>query len=227
MLDAKGVAYERVDLPPALSRVWLRLSGFGAGTVPALRLDGARVQGSRAIARALDASWPEPPLFPADPAARMRIEEIEAWGDGPLQGVARRIILWTLVHSAAGLRASCEGARLPFPLPAGLVVPVGWPLLRLDAAINGVGADAVRVDVAALPEMLDRVDAWIRDGELGSDPSTAADYQLAGSLRMLLTVEDLAPMFAGRPAADLARRLIPTYPGQVPAGVLPAGWLRS
>ena len=60
MLDAKGVAYERVDLFPALSMVWLRLTGFGAGTVPALRLDGVRVQGSRAIARALDASCPEP-----------------------------------------------------------------------------------------------------------------------------------------------------------------------
>jgi glutathione S-transferase len=225
MLDAKGVAYERVDLPPAASRVWLRLVGFEAGTVPALRVDGARVQGSRAIARALDASWPEPPLFPTDPGARARIEEIEAWGDGPLQGLARRIILWSLLHSAEGLRASSEGARLPFPLPSWLVVPTGWPLLRLDAVINGVGTDAVRADVAALPEMLDRIDAWMADGDLGADPPTAADYQIAGSLRMLLTVEDLAPAFAGRPSAELALRLIPAYPGRVPAGVLPAAWL--
>jgi glutathione S-transferase len=225
MLDAKGVAYERVDLPPALSRLWLRLAGFRAGTVPALRMNGSRVQGSRAIARALDASWPDPPLYPADPEARTRIEEIEAWGDGPLQSIARRIILWTLLHSAAGLRSSSEGARLPFPLPSRLVVPVGWPLLRLDAAINGAGAESVRADLAALPETLERVDAWIVAGELGTDPPTAADYQLAGSLRMLLTVEDLTPVFVGRPAAELARRLIPAYPGHVPAGVLPASWL--
>src|SRR5690349_6734045 len=44
MLDAKGVAYERVDLFPALSRAWLRLCGFDGSRVPALRLEGKRVQ---------------------------------------------------------------------------------------------------------------------------------------------------------------------------------------
>jgi glutathione S-transferase len=201
------------------------LTGFGAGTVPALRLDGLRVQGSRAIARAVDESWPHPPLFPTDLAARARVEEIETWGDGPMQDVARRIILWALARSAAGRRASVEGARFQIPLPAPLAAPVGWPLLRLDAALNGATAKAVRSDLASLPEMLDRVDAWIAGGELGASPPTAADYQLAGSLRMLLTVEDLGPLFDGRVAEALARRLIPTYPGHVPAGVLPAAWL--
>ncbi len=225
MLDAKRVPYERVDLFPALSRPWLRLTGFGAGTVPALRLEGAHVQGSRAIARALDASWPEPPLFPADPAVRARVEEIEAWGDGPLQDVTRRIILWALLRSREGVRASLEGARLQFRVPAALAARLAWPVLRLDAAIHGVHAEAVRADLPALPELLDRVDGWIAGGELGADPPSAADYQLAGSLRLLLCIEDLGPVFAGRPAAELARRLIPAYPGRVPAGVLPAAWL--
>jgi len=220
MLDAKGVAYTRVDLLPGPSRVWLRATGWGAATVPALRLDGVRVQGSRAIARALDARWPQPPLYPADPAARTRIEEIEAWGDGPLQEVARRIILWTLLRSAEGRRASAAHARLRFPLPPALAPAASWPFLRLDAALHGAREEAVRADLAALPEMLDRIDAWIGGGELGGEPPTAADYQAAGSLRLLLTIEDLAPVFAGRPAADLARRLIPEFPGRVPAGVL-------
>jgi glutathione S-transferase len=72
MLDAKGVAYSCVDLVPALSRLWLRATGFPRATVPALRLDGARVQGTAAIARALDARWPDPPLFPADHEVRKR-----------------------------------------------------------------------------------------------------------------------------------------------------------
>jgi glutathione S-transferase len=225
MLDAKRVAYGRVDLIPALSRLWLRSTGFDAGTVPALHLHGVRVQGSRAIARALDASWPEPPLFPADPAARTRVEEIEAWGDGPLQEVARQIILWAMLHSREGMLASLEGARLRLPLPAVLARPLGWPFLRLDAALNDVNAKSVRAALGSLPNMLERVDAWIEAGDLSQDPPTAADYQLAGSLRLLLTLEDLAPLLAERPAADLARRLIPTLPGRVPAGVLPAAWL--
>lgn len=227
MLDAKHVAYTRVDLLPALSRVWLRLTGFRAGTVPALRLDGVRVQGSCSIARALDAAWPEPPFFPADAVGRARVEEIEAWGDGPLQDVARRIILWALLHSRDGVRAAIEGARLRLRLPAVLAAQLAWPVLRLDAALNGAKAEAVRADLALLPEMLDRVDAWIERGDLGTDPPTAADYQLAGSLRLLLTVEDLASLFADRPAAELARRVIPVLPGRVPAGVLPAAWLPS
>jgi glutathione S-transferase len=225
MLDAKRMEYDRVDLIPAFSRLWLRSTGFDAGTVPALRLDGVRVQGSRAIARALDASQPEPPLFPSDPSTRERTEEIEAWGDGPLQEVARRIILWALLHSREGVRAALEGARLRFPLPPALAYPVCWPFLRVDAALNNVTASSVRVALGSLPAMLERVDAWIQAGDIGSGQPTAADYQLAGSLRLLLTLEDLAPQLADRPAAELARRLIPTFPGRVPEGVLPASWL--
>ena len=48
MLDAEHVRDTRVDRSPALSRLWLHATGFA--TVPALRLDDARVQGTRAIA---------------------------------------------------------------------------------------------------------------------------------------------------------------------------------
>lgn len=225
MLDRKGVAYDRVDLFPAFSRGWLRLSGFPAGTVPALRLDGARVQGSRAIARALDVRWPDPPLFPADRAACARVEEIEAWGDGPLQDVARRIILWALTHDNAGATAALEGARLQFRFPVALAARLSSPVLRLDAALNHAREEAVRADLVSLPAMLERIDAWIAAGALGGFLATAADYQLAGSLRLLLTLEDLAPYFRGRPAEQLARRLIPAFPGRVAAGVLPTAWL--
>jgi glutathione S-transferase len=60
MLEAKGIRYQRLALFPAVSRIWLRLVGFKAGTVPAAYIDGVRVQGSRAIARALDAYRPNP-----------------------------------------------------------------------------------------------------------------------------------------------------------------------
>jgi glutathione S-transferase len=225
MLDAKAVTYDRVDLFPAVSRAWLRITGFDGVTVPALRIDGARVQGSRAIARALDATWPDPPLYPSDLTLRARIEQIEAWGDGPLQDVTRRIALWTLLRSRAGVRAALSGSRLLFHVPVGLAVALAWPVVRLDAAINGADGQAVRADLAALPAMLDRIDAWLADGALDAAHPTAADFQLAGSLRLLLCFEDLAPLLSERPSARLARALIPAFPGGVPAGVLPAAWL--
>jgi glutathione S-transferase len=225
MLNAKRVAYQRVDLFPALSRGWLRLAGFHGGTVPALRIDGRRVQGSRAIARSLDAEWPEPRLFPTDPDARERVEEIEAWADGPLQEVARRIILWSLLHNGEAVRAALDGARLQFRVPTQLAAVAAWPVIRLDAALHGAHAHAVRGDLAALPRMLDRADGWIARGDVGSRPPTAADYQVAASARLLLTVEDLTGLLDERPVTTLARRLIPVLPGPVPTGALPAAWL--
>jgi glutathione S-transferase len=224
MLKAKRVPYERLDLIPALHRASLRLSGFAGVTVPALRLHGARVQGTREIARALDASWPEPPFFPTDPAARARIARIEAWGEGPLQVVARRIILWSLLHSHQGAVAALDGAHLQFRTPLPVAAAIAAPILRLDAAMQGAHAAAVRADLTLLPDLLDKADSWIASGDLGTSPPTAADYQVAGSIRMLVTVSDLAGLFADRPIAELARGLIPDFPGRVPVGVLPVAW---
>ena len=73
--------------------------------------------------------------------------------------------------------------------------------------------------------MLDRVDEWIARGDLGRSPPTVADYQVAGCVRLLLTIEDLAGMLDRRPGTALARRQVPALPGRVPAGVLPDAWI--
>lgn len=225
MLDAKGVEYRRLDLFPAASQVWLRLLGYRRGTVPALRIGSTRVQGTREIARALDARWPDPPLFPSDPDERARIEELEDWADDSLQVQARRIILSALSRSPAGVRAALEGSALPLPIPAAVAVPAAAPLLWLDRRIHGVTDAAADDALRRLPETLDRLDAAIARGELGRTPATAADYQVAASVRMLLTLDDLHEVLANRPVTELARRLVPHFPGRVPAGALPAGLL--
>ncbi|MFM8889026.1 MAG: glutathione S-transferase N-terminal domain-containing protein, partial [Solirubrobacterales bacterium] len=46
MLERKGVEYRRVDLLPVISKVVLRALGFPLVTVPALKLDGRKFQGS-------------------------------------------------------------------------------------------------------------------------------------------------------------------------------------
>ena len=69
MLDLKGIDYKRVDLMPVVAKGVLRAAGFPGVTVPALKIDGRKVQGSREIARELDRVRPEPPLLPADPDA--------------------------------------------------------------------------------------------------------------------------------------------------------------
>ena len=72
--------------------------------------------------------------------------------------------------------------------------------------------------------MLDRIDGWIADGTLGGDVPNAAGFQIATSLGLALTLEDLRPLIAPRPAGALARRLVPDYPGHTPA-IIPPPWL--
>jgi glutathione S-transferase len=67
--------------------------GDHLGTVPALRYGEERVMTNHDIARLLEREQPEPPLFPADPERRERVEEAEAWGDEILQMTARRLAL--------------------------------------------------------------------------------------------------------------------------------------
>ena len=70
--------------------------------------------------------------------------------------------------------------------------------------------------------MLDRIDGWIADGVLGGDKPNAADLQIASSLRLLMVLGDLRPLVESRPAGALALRIFPDFPGDVPAGSIPA-----
>ena len=91
---------------------------------------------------------------------------------------------------------------------------------------NNANDENVQRDLAELPGVLDRIDSLIADGVIGGEAPNAADYQIAPSVRQLLTMEDLRPAVESRPAGQLALRLIPDFPGQLPP-VFPADWLAS
>lgn len=94
----------------------LRLAGFGGFTLPALALDGRKVQGSRRIARVLDEVRPQRPLFPAKPERRARVEEAERWGEQVLQPVPRRLFRHLLLtNEGARLLMGTEMLHMPAP----------------------------------------------------------------------------------------------------------------
>jgi glutathione S-transferase len=222
MLDAKGIPYKRVDLMPVVAKGVLRAAGFPGVTVPALKIDGRKVQGSREIARELDRLRPDPPLFPTDPEERTAVEQAEVWGDEVLQPIARRVLWNALRRDRRPLVSYSEGARLGVPI--GLAVKTGQPLVALSARLNGATDEAVRADLAALPGVLQRIDDWIASGVLGGEQLNAADYQIAPSVRLLMTLQDLREQIAARPAGELAMRVTPDYAGDTPP-ILPAAWL--
>lgn len=222
MLERKAIPYKRRDLIFVLSKGWLKAAGFPGVTVPALKLDGRRIQGSRAIARELEEVKPEPPLFPSDERARAAVERAEQWGDETLQSRARRILWWGLRRNHPAARSYLEGSRLG--IPTGLAARTSAPIIALSARFNEADDEHVKPDLAALPADLDQIDRWIAEGVLGGESPNAADFQIATSLRLLITVDDLQRAIEGRPAGKLAMRIAPEFPGRLPP-VFPGDWL--
>jgi glutathione S-transferase len=133
-------------------------------------------------------------------------------------------------------------------VPIGLAVRTAAPIVAAANRMNHADDDAVRRDLASLPGWLKRIDDWIEEGVLGSQraldgerlrnqprrPSgtgaagfeapSAADLQIAASLRLAMTFDDLRSTIQGRPAGEMALRAIPDFPGRA-APMLPAAWL--
>jgi len=216
MLRHKGVEYRRFDLPTVTHRTLLRVMGYPGKTVPAMRLDGARVQGTTRIARALDAVVPSPALFPADAELLGEVEIANAWGDEVLQALARRLTL-NAVNRAGGaaVRSYLEDAKLG--VPVGLVAPLAPAIAALSRRVNGATDEAARRDLDALPGLIDRVDELIERGVIRGSERNVADFQIATSVRLLLTLDDVRPLIEGRPAERFARELVPHLAGHTPS----------
>ena len=222
MLEHKGIDYRRIDLMPVVSRGVLKMLRFPGVTIPSLRIDGRRITGSREISKALDNAKADPPLFPADPAQRVQVEDAERWGDEVLQDGVRRILWNAIKRDKTPLRSFLDGARIG--VPPGMALATAAPIIAAELRINGITDEAVEADLAAFGGWLDRIDGWIEGGVLGGDPPNAADFQIAAGLRLAMTLDDLRPAIEGRPAGALSLCLVPDFPGRVPA-VLPAEWL--
>lgn len=221
MLEHKGIGHEVVDLLPGMHPALVRARGFRGNTVPALRIDGRRIQGSLAISRALDEIQPDPPLFPADPELRRRVEEAEAWGDAELQSAPRKAARWAAAHDRATRQWIAREERLPL---APVIAELNLPVARILARAVGADDAGVRAMLGELPGMLDRVDALIADGVIAGRERNAADFQILTTVRSLLSMADLRPFVAGRPCEAPARELWPRTVEPFPPA-LPREWL--
>lgn len=234
LLDHKRVPYRVVELVTGLHPQLVRLRGFSGsaeplrmvdgrptrlsammdrfGTVPAVRFGNDRVQRNIEIARYLERLQPDPPLFPADPLLRARVEEAERWGDEPLQMTARRIVLAAGARNLDELHARGGAGRL------GALLAHNDLQRRMIATMAArttfdAGGEKDRKLIDALPPMLDRLDAWVAEGVLDGERLNAADFMIAPSLALLDYRLDIRPQLRARPAFALVDRLLPEPPG--------------
>ncbi|MFL5824288.1 MAG: hypothetical protein ACJ764_12705 [Solirubrobacteraceae bacterium] len=229
MLEHKQVPYERAEIVTLMHSLVVRLHGFDAGgqtrnsgghrslglqmgdrlgTVPALAADSERISTNYRIARFLDERHPDPPLFPADPAKRAAVEEVEAWANDTLQMEARRIVFAGVNQDPAGFSRRAGDGRLGYLLyrheaTRRLVVPM---IGRTVFASSKASDAALLSDLAAT---LDGIDAWIADGVLGGPELNTADFMVVPSLALILYRPDVQSLFAGRPVLELVDRLLP------------------
>lgn len=218
-LRHKGLPFERIDLVPGEHPDQMEaVYGEGRRTVPGAVIGGEPVHGSRAILARLEALAPEPALYPEPIADAVR--DAERWGDEALQDLGRRLP-WGALHFRPEAMGTFGGVG---PLdPAGTDFAIAYA--RGSWRYHRITAARLAEDLAGLPAKLNEVDALAARGALGGERPTAADLQIGATLRVLLCVGDLRPLLDGRPGVEIARRWFPDYPGDVPAGAFPAGWV--
>ncbi len=204
MLEHKGIPYKRVDLVMAMHRPSLRMLGFHGKTVPAMKADGRKVQGTR---RDLALRSTRSSRMTAARDLRRGQRRPSDGATNELQPVPRRLAFWALLHlsgqGAHGARRGCRCRATGSGMPIGVARRTGLPLIaKMAAGYNHSTDENVRADLAALPGKIDRVDALIAEGVIGGDTAERGRLPDRDDVRLLLAYEDLKPYVEGRPAAD-------------------------
>ena len=115
-----------------------------------------------------------------------------------------------------------DGAHLG--LPPDLLkraLPAIRPVVNTQMRVSD---ETARACALALPGQLGRVDALLAEGVIGGEQPNAADFQVATSVRLMMTADQLRDHIAARPAGEHAMALCPDYPGRLHA-VLPPEWV--
>jgi glutathione S-transferase len=183
-LDYKGIAHRRRVLgPDYLIRAW---RATGQGALPILFLDGRAIADSTRIIAALEERYPEPALYPADPAARQQALALEDFFDEGLGPALRAAIVTPLFRHDPDVALRVLTTGMPEKAYNTLrpLVRIFPAFYRFRHKISDARLDADRAVVAAA---LDRIEQQ-RQGRayLVGDAFTVADLTAAALLGALL-----------------------------------------
>ena len=222
MLEYKGIAYKRTDLLPVAV-----VGGVRALRFLAIRFRRSRstAGGSRARPRSRVSSSGSCPGRRSSPPIRIT---------GPRS--RRPSASATRTSSTASARSSCgcsrrtrrrcqaswRARRSAFRTAWG----PGWPA-RSSPSMPALTTSAMTTCATTSrpsPECCSGSTTGSPTACSAAETLNAADFQIAPSLRLAMSFDDVRPAIERRPAGRLALRVVPDYPGRIPP-TLPAAWL--
>ena len=184
-LDHKGVRATRKAPPPGAHMVVALWLTRGAGkTFPLLELDGRAIGDSTEIIAALETRYPDPPLYPSDPAELDRALAIEDYFDEELGSYARLLAFHEIRRDESSLKqftADVLPARLAGNDRVVMVAAKGtaaFTQARYRVGSHHVAEDARTRILASLDRLEDELEAGEGDYLVG-DGFTVADLTAA------------------------------------------------
>lgn len=200
-LEYKGIDHGRRSiLPGSHIPIALALTRGAQPTLPVLQLEGRNIGDSTEIIAALEARYPDPPLYPIDAEERARAIELEDWFDENLGPHARLLPFYELIQEP-DLFAEIAAESVPGPL--GKAKPVVGAYARAYTTIRwGANSDDGAAQAReAMIVAFDKLEAELEQGDgefLVGDQLSVADLT-AASLFYPVVVPPEGPLNPGLP----------------------------
>lgn len=188
-LDYKGVMHRRRVLgPDYLIRAW---RATRQGKLPILWLDGKAIADSTRIIEALEARFPEPPLYPADPGERARALTLEEDLDESLGPALRAAIVTPLFQNDPDMALRVLTTGMPEQAYQTLR-PLLWIFPTYYRFRHKVNKAALERDRSVVASALDRIEQ-VRQGRayLVGESFSVADLTAAALLGALMQPPEL------------------------------------
>ena len=178
VLDYKQLPYKTIEITPGLGQIDLyRMSG--QRQVPVLKDGNEIVPDSTAIARYLDAKYPDRPVIPVNAKEKGLCLMMEAWADESIGLNGRKAMI-----GAFNQHPNFRTSLLPISTPEVLKTAVGavpGDVLNLLGVGVGLGPDAVKEATEILRQDLEALCLILGEQPyLCGEQPTLADFAVAG-----------------------------------------------